>query len=250
MDCFHQTLVQVRIWVFFRRTMIKMADKMAIAYQFASIRCYGHSNLVICKWISSKFHIWFASIKPWFKFEYEFCPKRITKMANIMAATYQFASIGCCGHSNLVIFNQISSKFHIRIASIKLWFKFKYGCFSRITIIKMADKMAVAYQFASIRCFGHSNIVICNLISSKFHIWFASIKPWFKFEYEFCPKRITKMADIMAPTYQFASIGCCGHSNLVIFNRISSKFHIWFASIKPWFKFEYEFCRTNYNQDV
>ena len=97
----------------------------------------------------------------------------------------------------------------------------------------MADKMAAAYQFASIRCCGHSNLVICNRISSKFHIWFASIKPLFKFEYEFFPKRMTKMADIMAATYQFASIGCCGHSNLVIFNRISSKFHIWFASIKP-----------------
>ena len=57
------------------------------------------------------------------------------------------------------------------------------------------------------------------------------------------------MADKMAAAYKFASIRCCGHSKLVIFNWISSKFHMWFASIKPWFKFEYEFCRTNYNQD-
>ena len=98
-------------------------------------------------------------------------------------------------------------------------------------------------------CCGHSNLVIFNQISSKFHIWFASIKPWFKFEYEFCPTNDNKMADKMATVYQFASIRCCCHSNFVIFNQISSKFHIWFASIKPWFKFEYELCRTNYNQD-
>ena len=34
--------------------------------------------------------------------------------------------IVCCCNSNLVIFNRISSKFHIQIASIKLSFKFKY----------------------------------------------------------------------------------------------------------------------------
>ena len=55
----------------------------------------------------------------------------IIKMDNKMAAAYQLASIRCYGHSNLVIFNQISSKFHILIASIKLsdWFKLKYGFF-------------------------------------------------------------------------------------------------------------------------
>ena len=57
------------------------------------------------------------------------------------------------------------------------------------------------------------------------------------------------MADKMAAACQFASIRCCGHSNLVIFNWISSKFHIWFASFKPCFKFEYEFCPTNDSQD-
>ena len=72
----------------------------------------------------------------------------------------------------------------------------------------MADKMAAAYQSAFVHCCGHSNLVFFNLISSKFHIWFASIKPWFKFEYEFCPTKE------MASAYQFASLGSCGHSNL------------------------------------
>ena len=146
--------------------------------------------------------------------------------------------------------------------------------FLRRLIIKMANKMATPYQFTFIRCCGHSNLVIFNGISSKFHIWIASIKPWFKFEYnmllkgypleaktaseelklecayflghKFC---LTNDNDKMAAAYQFASVRCCGHSNLVIFNWISSKCQIWFASVMPWFKFEYEFRRTIYNQD-
>ena len=45
------------------------------------------------------------------------------------------------------------------------------------------------------------------------------------------------------------SIPCCGHSNLVIFYWITSKFHIWIDSIKLLFKFEYKFSLTNDNQD-
>ena len=46
-----------------------------------------------------------------------------------------------------------------------------------------------------------------------------------------------------------------GRSNLVIFNRISSKFYIWMASIKLSLKYafeyglEYRLCPTNDNQD-
>ena len=43
------------------------------------------------------------------------------------------------------------------------------------------------------------------------------------------------------------SVHCRGHSNLVIFNRISSKIHISVAPIKLSFMFEYEFCPTNDN---
>ena len=68
---------------------------------------------------------------------------------------------------------------------------------------------------------GHSNSVIFNWISSKFHIWIASINLSFKFEYGFCPTSITKMVDKMAAAYH-----CRGHSDLVIFYRISFKFQI------------------------
>ena len=91
------------------------------------------------------------------------------------------------------------------------------------TITKMADKMPSSYQFA---CCCHSNLVIFNQISSKFHIWFAFIKFSLKFSMGFVWQMITKITDKnskMAAAYQFAS---CGHSNLVIFNQISSKFHI------------------------
>ena len=65
---------------------------------------------------------------------------------------------------NLVIFNQISSKFHIWIAFIKLSFKFEYIFSLCRTISKKAVKMAAAYQ-----CHF-------NPFSSKFHIRIASIK--------------------------------------------------------------------------
>ena len=111
-----------------------MANKMAAAYQFASVRCCGHSNLVIFNWISSKCQIWFAS-----SLNMSFVGQTLTKMADKMAAAYQFASLRCCGHSYLVIFLRNSSNFHICIASITLWFKFEYE-FVRPTIAKMGDK--------------------------------------------------------------------------------------------------------------
>ena len=77
------------------------------------------------------------------------------------------------------------------------------------TITEMADKMAAAYQFASVCCCGHSNLAIFNRISSKFHVWFDSIKPWFIFEYEFCLTNNNQNGH----DYQFASVCCCGHSN-------------------------------------
>ena len=40
-----------------------------------------------------------------------------------------------------------------------------------------------------------------------------------------------------------------GHSNSVIFNPISSKYHIWIAFINLSLKFEYGFCPTSDNQD-
>ena len=101
----------------------------------------------------------------------------------------------------------------------------------------------------SVRCFGHSNLVIFNRIFPNFIYGLLPSNPGSSVNMFFFWQMIIKMVDKMATANQFTSIRCCGHSNLVIFNRISLKFHIWFASIKPWFKFEYEFCPTNDNQD-
>ena len=65
---------------------------------------------------------------------------------------------------NLVIFNQISSKFHICFAFIKLSFTFEYIFSLCRTKSKKPVKMAAAYQ-----CHF-------NQFSSKFHIRIASIK--------------------------------------------------------------------------
>ena len=71
----------------------------------------GHSNSVIFYWISSKFHIWIASINLSFKFEYGFCPT--TDYQDGPKKWPPHINIGCRGHSNSVIFNGIPSKFHI-----------------------------------------------------------------------------------------------------------------------------------------
>ena len=57
---------------------------------------------------------------------------------------------------------------------------------------------------------------------------------------------------MLAELYCFRLVcpSVCGHSNSLIFNRISSKFHIWIASINLSVKFEYGYCPTSDNQDV
>ena len=69
MDCFHQTYSSSNTG-FVLQTIIKIAIKMTNAYQCP----LSLSLLFIFNWISSKFHIWVASIKFSFKFEYMFCP--------------------------------------------------------------------------------------------------------------------------------------------------------------------------------
>ena len=55
------------------------------------------------------------------------------------------------------------------------------------------------------------------------------------------------MADKMAAAYQCPLLWL--HSYLVIFYRISSKFHVRIASIKLLFKSEYKLSPTNDNHD-
>ena len=135
--------------------------------------------------------------------------------------------VRCCGHSNLVIFNQILPTFIYGLPPSNSGSSSNVGFF-RQTITKMADKIAT-YQFASVRCCGHSNLVIFILISSNFHIWVASIKLWFKFEYEFCP---TKDNQDGRQNARHLPVCTRGHPALVIYYPIASNFHIWITFIK------------------
>ena len=120
-------------------------------------------------------------------------------MADKMAATY-LISVCYRGHSNLIIFNRISSKLHIWIASIKLLFKFEYGS------CPMRDNQAGRQNghHLSLYTSGHTTLVIYYPIASKFHIWITFINFSPKFEYGLCP--ITKMATKTAANCQFALV--------------------------------------------
>ena len=100
-----------------------------------------------------------------------FFPQTITKMADKMA-TYQFASFSCCGHSNLVIFIPISSNFHIWVAYIKLWFKFKYD----FCPTKDNHDGGQNARHLPVCTHGHPILVIYYPSASKFHIWITFIK--------------------------------------------------------------------------
>ena len=89
--------------------------------------------------------------------------KPINKLANKTLSLLFWAcpsvslSVHCRGHSNLVIFNRIFSKFHI---IIKLSFKFEYSFFFCQTICKKAAKIATTT--------GLSNLVIIIRFLSNF----------------------------------------------------------------------------------
>ena len=78
--------------------------------------------------------------------------KPINKLANKPLSLMFWAcpsvclSVRCRGHSNLVIFNRIFSKFHI---IIKLSFKFEYSFFSQ-TISKKAVKMVATTSLSNL----------------------------------------------------------------------------------------------------
>ena len=96
--------------------------------------------------------------------------------------------------------------------------------------------MATAYLFA---CCGHSNLVIFNRISAIFHIKIASSKFSPKFKYECCP---TNNNQDGLQNGRYLPVCTCGHTALVIYYPVASKFQRWIAFIKLSPKLEYEFC--------
>ena len=95
---------------FYRRKIIKMVNKMAATNQFTSIRCCGLSNLVILIGFLPNFKYSLIPPNPGSRSNMSFVRQMITKMADKMVAAYHFASIRCCGHSNIVIFSSPEPK--------------------------------------------------------------------------------------------------------------------------------------------
>ena len=139
-------------------------------------------------------------------------------------------------------FNRISFKFHIWIASIKVSLKFVYG-FCQTNDNPHVDGRYNGHHLSVCTLWS---LIHFNRASSKFHLWVAFMS--FKFEFGFCPTNDNQIGrQIVRPL----SVCMCGHSILLYshFNRISSKFHIWIASIILSPKFEYGFCPTNDYKD-
>ena len=104
----------------------------------------GHSSLVSYHQISSKLHILAIFIKHWPKFQYEFSTMNDTHDGYQKGGLW---SVCACGDSNLVLYRQISSKFHAQITLIKLSLKFEYK-FCSMSDNKMTFIMAGFCQFA------------------------------------------------------------------------------------------------------
>ena len=104
----------------------------------------GHSNSLIFNWISSKFHIWIASINLWFKFEYGFCPTsniqdgrqngRHISISTVVVTLIQSFLIGFLPN---FIYGLLPSTYR---SSLNMGFV-------RHLISKMGDKMAATYQY-------------------------------------------------------------------------------------------------------
>ena len=148
----------------------------------------------------------------------------------------------CCGHSNSVIFNQISSKFHIWVPSIKLSFKFKYG-FCLISDNQDDRQNGCHLSVCTcVHCCGHSEsfLIVFLSISNMDCFYLTLIQVWIW---------VLSNNQDGQQNGRCRCVNCHAHSNSVIFNQISSKFHTWIPFIKLSFKFEYGFCLMNDYQD-
>ena len=121
--------------------------------------------------------------------------------------------------------NQISCKFDIWIASIKLRFKFQYGfCLMNNDQDGRQNGHRLCVRFR-----GHSNSVIFNRVSFKLNIWIASIKLVLKFQYGFCATNNYRDGQ---KNGRRLSVCSCGHTTVVIYYQIVSILHIWITFIK------------------
>ena len=146
----------------------------------AELFCFRLIRLSVCLSVRGhSFHIWIASTNLSLKLEYRFCltsenqdGRQNGRHLSISAVVVTLTQSFFIGFLPNFIYELLSSPF---CSSSNMGFV-------QHTIIKMADKMAVAYQCLVL----WSLLVIFYRISFKFHIWIALIKLSFKFEYWFC----------------------------------------------------------------
>ena len=104
----------------------------------------------------------------------------------------------------------------------------------------MADKMDATYQFALWTIYRNYLLPDCLQISyiDYFYRTLAQVLIW-------------ALSDNQdgCQNGRHLSVYSCGHSNLVIYHPISSKFHLWTTFIKLLFMSEYGFCPMNDYQD-
>ena len=103
-------------------------------------------------------------------------------------------SVCTCGHSNLIIYHPISSKFYMLVTLIKL--------FRSSSIMGFVQDDRQNGRRLSVCICGHSTFVIYYSTASKFRIWITLVK--LSPKYGFCP--ITKMAAKMAPSVELGHL--------------------------------------------
>ena len=149
-------------------------------------------------------NIWIASINFLFKFQYRFCPtsdnqdgRQNGRHLSISAVVVTLAQSFLIRFLPNFIYGLLPSTF----------FSSSNIGFVRHPINKMADRMAGWPPPINIRCRGHSSSVIFNQISSKLHIWIASINLSFNIEYGFCStsdNQDGRQNGRLATTYQYS----------------------------------------------
>ena len=130
-----------------------MAAKMATTYRFVLVDI----RLVIYHLISSIFNI-SITLSP--KFEYGLC--LMNDNHNGCQNGHRLWSVSTCAHSNLDIYSQLSSKWHICITFIKLFPKIRCGYFP---MNDNQDGRLNSHRLLVCMC-GHSNLVVHRTIFS------------------------------------------------------------------------------------
>ena len=140
MNYFYQTLTKSE-WKYCPMNDNKMAAKMAAFCRFALQFSYLSPDF-----FQITYNISITFIKLFPKINCGYCPMNFNQDG---CSNGHRLSVCTCGHSNLVIYHPIYSKFHIWTTSIKLLCISEYG-FVRWTIIKIDAKTDISFSLRAL----------------------------------------------------------------------------------------------------